>query len=866
MTRHTTTLAATLLLGAALLGPGTAAVAQPGRQDVYVAPGGSDSAPGTAAHPIRTVARAQQLARDRAPHLTTDLTIHLAPGVFRLDKPLTLDARDSGTGGHRIIWQGSGRTVLSGGRQVTGWRPVPGHAGLFAAPEPAGMDNTRQLYIDGVREQRAQGQLPVKLTATDTGYTASADTLAHWHDPSDIELVYTAGEALWNVQRNGLGQWTEPRCPIASATGTTITMAQPCWDNSTRRVEFPDIPGRTVNMVGPGDLTNGRQPSFVDNARELLDTPGEWYLDRSARTIYYLPRAHEDLRHADVEVPALEKLVDGRGTATAPIQDVAFRGIQFSYATWLTPSSPEGFSEIQAGYTNTGVGAYATQGLCGFVTGGTCPYASWTKEPGNVSVSQSRRVEFSDDVFTHLGAAGLDLGDGAQDATVRANVFTDISGNGVEVGGVDQPQGGEMTSGVQVTDNHLYGLPREFHGGVPIVNGYTQHDTIAHNEIDHVAYSAISVGWGGWPDKIMQPATPNVSHDNVIADNAIHDYMLALDDGGGIYTQGITGTSLTDGEKVTGNVIHGQWGLGKAVYTDNGNTYETISGNVLYGAAYFDVGTPHVDYRDALGNNDPTLIQGNYWEQGDRDGTNKGVITTGNHLLSTPAAAPASIVSAAGIEPTYRWVLQRPVDGRSAPDAPSRVGTFAVAGKLYVTWNPTVAENGSPVTAYVLTTTDGTHRVTTTVPAADFLRTGYATVPGLTDGRAYTVTVAARNALGAGFASLPSAPVTVGAPADSLAAAPTGAKALPAVDAVSLHWTPPKNTGATPVLAYRITVSDGRTITAVGRDALVSQPTAKGMTRVIDGLTPGTAYTFTIAAVTGNGAGAPVSVTAKTTG
>src|SRR2546430_768411 len=84
-----------------------------------------------------------------------------------------------------------------------------------AAPAPSGLDNTRQLYVNGVRAQRASGTVPVTLTKTATGYTASAPTLAGWRNPSDLEFVYTAGEALWNVVRDGLGQWTEPRCPIA---------------------------------------------------------------------------------------------------------------------------------------------------------------------------------------------------------------------------------------------------------------------------------------------------------------------------------------------------------------------------------------------------------------------------------------------------------------------------------------------------------------------------------------------------------------------------------------------------------------------------------------------------------------------------
>ena len=809
-------------------------------QDVYVSTHGSDHAAGTADRPVRTLERARDLVRSR--HLAGDLTVHIAPGVYRLSRPLELGAQDSGIGGHRVIWQGSRGTVISGGRQVTRWKKE--RNGLWSAPAP--VDQTRQLYVDGVRAERAHGTVPVTLTGTDTGYISSDATLSKWRNPGDIEFVYTAGEAMWNLQRYGLGQWTEPRCPVASVSGTTITMAQPCWDNSTRRVEFPDIPGRTVNMVGPGDLTSGRLPAYAENAFELLDQPGEWYLDRARHTVYYKPRAGEDLRHADVEMPAVEKLIDANG-----LHDVAFRGLQLSYATWLTPSSPEGFSEIQAGYTITGKTGYATQGLCQFVAGGTCPYGSWTKEPGNVSVT-GQRVEFSDDVFAHLGAAGLEFGTGTKDSAVRGSVFTDISGNGVEIGGVDQPQTGDAgtTRGNTVEDDHLYGLPREYHGGVAIINGYSQHDTIAHNQIDDVAYSAISMGWGGWPDKIGKPATSNISHDNTVSDNLIFNYMQLLDDGGGIYTQGLTGTSFADGEKVSGNVVHDQWGLGKNVYTDNGCTYETIDGNVLYNASYANVASRHTDYRDTLGNNDPTMITGNYWQQGDPDSDNKGLVTRGNHLLSDPGKAPATT---AGLEPSYRGILAQHVP--TGTQAPARLATFAADGKIYVAWNP--ASDGAAPTSYTATTSDG-HSAT--IGAADFHRTGYAVVGGLTNGKPVTVTVTARGAAGESAPSLPSAAVTPGPGAGRLAAAPTNLKARASADAVSLQWTPPASTGDTPVIGYTVTVSDGRTVTMTGRDTLISQPTAKALIRVVDGLKPGTKYTFTIAAVTGTGTGTPASV------
>ncbi|MEV0634323.1 fibronectin type III domain-containing protein [Streptomyces sp. NPDC050619] len=867
MPTHRRAVLVTLVTAVLALGvPGLAAPAQAASSDVYVSPAGDDHADGTARHPVRTLERARDLVRARAANLTSDLTVRLASGTYRQSGPLVLDARDSGTNGHKVIWQGTANTVISGGRQVSGWQPVAGRKGMWSAPAPQGLKDTRQLYVDGVRAQRARGAVPVALTQTATGYAASSDTIAHWKHPSDAEFVYTSGEELWNIERNGLGQWTEPRCRIASAEGTAITMVQPCWDNSNKRVEFPDIPGRTVGMVGPGRLTNSGKASYIENAYELLDQPGEWYLDKSAHRVYYMPRKGENLARADVEAAAAERLVDGRGTADAPVHDVAFRGLQFSYATWLTPSQPEGFSEIQAGYTITGDKGWAAQGLCQYVEGGTCPFASWTKMPGNVSFAYGQRIEFSDDVFAHLGASGLDLGTGTKDATVKGTVFTDISGNGLEIGGVD---GQTPASGVQVTDNHLYGLPREYHGAVAILNGYTQNNTIAHNQIDHVGYSAISMGWGGWPDKIGDAATPNPSHDNAVRDNLIHDYMQMLDDGGGIYTQGLTGTSMTDGEKVTGNVIHDQWGLGKSVYTDNGCTYETIEGNVLYNASYANVGTTHVDYRDDLGNKDPTLIKDNWWEEGTADGDNKGAVTTGNKTMTGLSDVPAEILDNAGLEPAYRGLLDRRIGAPSAPESPSRVGaTSAGADALDVTFNPSFVEGGSPVTGYTARAYDATGKQVgeQAVSAAEFKRTALVRIGGLpSSGGPFTETVTANNANGTSAPSLASLPLTPTA-VSALPAAPTGPKLRAKSTAATLAWTPPTATGDAKVIGYRVTVSDGRDpIQVTGRDVLVTQPSAKAMFRVIGGLEQGTSYTVTVAAVTAAGIGPAATVTATTT-
>src|SRR5579864_6185938 len=214
-------------------------------------------------------------------------------------------------------------------------------------------------------------------------------------------------------------------------------MAQPCWNNSTKRVSLPpDSPfHRMANLVGPGKL-QGKEPVYIENVFEMLGTPGQWYFDRPAKMFYYVGNPGENPNNEDVEVPMLEQLIIGQGQPGDPVHNLIFSGLQFSYATWLFPSSGEGFSEIQANYLVTGADGYNRQGLSTLVPGGKEPYAGWTKSAANVSFSYDQHIQFSNDAFAHLGAAGLDLGNGSQFDTVEGCVFTDTSGCGMTLGDV----------------------------------------------------------------------------------------------------------------------------------------------------------------------------------------------------------------------------------------------------------------------------------------------------------------------------------------------------------------------------------------------------------------------------------------------
>jgi hypothetical protein len=77
--------------------------------------------------------------------------------------------------------------------------------------------------------------------------------------------------------------------------------------------------------------------------------------------------------------------------------------------------------------------------------------------------------------------------------------------------------------------------------------------------------------------------------------NLVFDHMTVLGDGAGIYTNGSTGTSLSTGEHLTGNLIHDQISSkGHGIYTDNGASYITVTGNAEYAIAADVWGSDHI--------------------------------------------------------------------------------------------------------------------------------------------------------------------------------------------------------------------------------------------------------------------------------
>src|SRR6266545_4388635 len=214
---------------------------------IFVSPAGDDANPGTETLPIRTLTRARDLVRTMNASLTADLTVRLADGTYRLAAPLALSALDSGSGGHRVVWTAApgAHPVVSGGVRVTGWTLTDATRNLWSASAPAVLANTRQLYVDGHRAARAAGRLPVSLTQTTTGYTASADTMSRWRSragttPPNARTTTSAAatsgrRSTWRTRSSCWTSRVSGTSTAAPAGSTTFPAPERAWAPPTSR-------------------------------------------------------------------------------------------------------------------------------------------------------------------------------------------------------------------------------------------------------------------------------------------------------------------------------------------------------------------------------------------------------------------------------------------------------------------------------------------------------------------------------------------------------------------------------------------------------------------------------------------------------
>jgi len=592
----------------------------------YVSQTGSDANPGTLASPFQTIAKARDVVRTINTTMSGDIVVVLRGGTYALTNPVVFGPADGGRNGNFVRYTAySGETpLITGGRPIKGWTIHDQARNIWKAEGVTA--RFRQLYVNNSKAIRAR--LPnlgtnnapnfYRLTKVDT--TGRALNIA--------TSVGSNWKSLNKVEMHLMIAWADATLRLASTTGM----------GSYTKVKIQDPEGtmlfnRPYPMLGVtfGDKTK-QQAYYLENAMEFLDVAGEWYLDESSNTLYYMPRSGENMATANVVVPMLENLLTISGTTTTnTVKYLSFQGLTFAHTTFMRPSKA-GLLNLQAGQFNTGA------------PGGN-NYMLWRPNAG-VTVANAERIRFERNVFAQMAASGIDFISGTRDDAIIGNVFTDLGGTGITLGKFAQDTSTEIHIAYNPTDkneistrdtvknNLVTKVTTEIQGGIGIAAGYPRELLIEHNEVSYTNYSGISVGFG-WTK------SANAMTANRINWNNIHHVSQLLADAGNIYTLSNQGT----GSQIQYNYMHDISASSWADYWING--------------IYLDEGTSGYDVSHNVFKSAPSGVACN---------------SCGAYTSSDNTGSAASTISGAGIESAYSDIKNKLAIPLPDFDVPAGVG------------------------------------------------------------------------------------------------------------------------------------------------------------------------------------------------
>lgn len=512
--------------------------------EIYVSLQGNDKNPGTKEAPFNTLNRAIKQAREwrrlNWPEVAGGIYIRLEEGVYAQRNSLFLRPEDSGTpDSPTVICAVDGaHPVISGGVAVTGWKRGCNHPAvpeklkqkIWSAEAPLIGNRrveTRQMWVNGHKVQRA-AQFP------DGGLERMID-----FNPEEQTITIPVSQSVNPERLQNAGQLemiVHQRWAIAILRVKSIDakdgQAVVRFHEPESHLEFAHPWPQSV--IG-GE--KGNSSFCLTNALELLDQPGEWFQEYPSGTIYYYPQAGENMETAEVIIPALETLVTIDGTLSRPVKHIQFNGITFAHTSWMRPSF-QGHVTLQGGFPL--LDAYKLQEP-GLPEKAELENQAWITRPETaIRVRGAEHIDFKHCTFRHLSSTGLDYEWAVTASSVEDCQFTDIGGTALLVGAF--PDGGfethipfipadvrELCSHITIRNNFISNVTNEDWGCVGIGAGYVRNMDISHNEVCHLNYSGICVGWG-WTS--LESGMCN----NRIEANYVHHFARRLYDAGGLYT------------------------------------------------------------------------------------------------------------------------------------------------------------------------------------------------------------------------------------------------------------------------------------------------------------------------------------------
>ncbi|MEM6260030.1 MAG: right-handed parallel beta-helix repeat-containing protein [Planctomycetota bacterium] len=298
----------------------------------YVAPDGDDANPGTAAEPFATLERARDAVRASGQAGKEAVTIKIKGGVYRRGEAFKLEAADSGSAAHPVVYEGIGdapaRLTSATVVETKDFTPVKDPLHLGRIPETA-RPHVRVLdlaalgigYADaypgvftdngGIFELFFNNKrMPISIYPNEQGKMTMKRVLENGN-PKNVNGVFEYREEHDAMHKKmaavvDRGVWIKGYWRVV-------------WQNEAVRVGSIDTEARTVTLGGhvthgigskyKRPQGSGEEVYWVMNLLEAVDQPGEWAVDFKDRKLFFYPPGdlgRADILITDTKTPVIE--------------------------------------------------------------------------------------------------------------------------------------------------------------------------------------------------------------------------------------------------------------------------------------------------------------------------------------------------------------------------------------------------------------------------------------------------------------------------------------------------------------------------------------------------------------------------------
>lgn len=449
--------------------------AQTPHQFYYVSPNGNDNNPGTIENPLATFEGAQQLVRGfkkDSPQLP--VTVYFRGGKYYRTQSAIFTSEDSGSKNGLVTYMaypGEQPIVLGGKKLNLNWEKYSPTIYKASLTEDIEFES---LYIND--EQQILARYP----------------------NFNPEVRIFNGTAEDAIAQERVDQWKDPK------GGYFHVLHRALWGGFHYKITGKD-PNGNLEMIGGWQNNrpeNGLHDKlrYVENIFEELDSPGEWYLDKKSRTLYFMPKKGFDLKNANIEVAYLENFIWLKGDEENPVQYLNFDGFTFnrSVRTFMKTKEPL----LRSDWTIYRGGAIFVEGA-----------ENCTIQNCDFSQIGSNAV-FVSDYNRHITIRGChvhDIGASAicfvgHPSAVRNPKFIPYGPpvSREELDTIPGPKNNRYPANCIAHDNLLHDLGKVEKQGSGIEISMAMDITISHNSIYNTPRAGINISEGAWGGHIIE--------------------------------------------------------------------------------------------------------------------------------------------------------------------------------------------------------------------------------------------------------------------------------------------------------------------------------------------------------------------------